>query len=596
MSLFIKSVRVQGHEIEDAVVNFQKGFNLIEGHSNHGKTMIVQFIEYAFGGKSGKDSLTLNIDSTRYDTVIVTLVTEQGEINLSRNLKKDKSIIRVVSQDGRLPGGEYTANSSNDKKMNIGVALLQLINMPTDLFLPRNERCEPGHVSFNVLKPLWLLNEDNMPKEDSVLLPKSNPGLFLSSLLYLINGKRIDTYDWSDVEKRRAVRDYISGQIERIENKKRQIEISNVKSKTELQSELENLSSQLEEVSGVVVKKVNQSKKYFIQMSSINDKLTTSNVTLSRYNSLKQQYASDIKRLSFIADGEVAFRNVGEPLLCPVCGQAVVNDGKDDGHIEAAKVELSRTISLLADLEQAIKNVADNAKLLKVKYAELENDNKNIQTELSKTLYPRLNEIKKAEKLYRDQVKLISQSQIFDDLLDDWTSRINELNAEGIPESNIKFKPKKELGDEFYDQMGQILNNFLEVGNYPKHRVASFGNTSFDIMINGKKKAVSHGKGFRSYLNSITFMALSEYVSRNALFKPEFLIIDTPLEGLSEKDSDHPSDSMKYGIFEPFKKRGNRYQTIVVENPDHLPKDFNLKEEEINVINYEDDEGFLKDI
>lgn len=596
MSLFIKSVRVQGHGIEDAVVSFEKGFNLIEGHSNHGKTMIVQFIEYAFGGRSRKDALTLNIDSTRYDTVIVTLETEQGEINLSRNLKKDKHTIRVVSKDRRLPSGEYTANKSNNKKMNIGIALLQLINIPTDLVLPRNEKCEPGHVSFNVLKTLWLLNESDMPKSESILIPSSNSGLFLSSLLYLLNGERIETYNWSAIEKRRAVRDYISGQIEKVENQKNRLKCSDDKSDTELQNELDNLTRQLDEISSVVAEKVNRSKKYFKQMSDVNDKLTTSDVTLSRYNSLKQQYAADIKRLSFIADGEVAFVNVEEPLLCPVCGQTVINDGVDDDHIEAAKVELSRTISLLADLNQAIKNISDNKKSLKKQYLELETNYENIQSELNKTLYPRLDKIREAERSYRNQIERISQNRILNDLLNDWTLKISDLNAEGIPESNIKFEPKKELGDKFYEEMGQILNDFLEIGNYPKHHVATFENKSFDIMINGKKKAVSHGKGFRSYLNSITFMALNEYVNRKALFKPGFLIIDTPLEGLSEKNSDHPNDSMKYGIFRLFKEYGKNYQTIVVENPDHLPKNFDFNEEKINVISYETDEGFLKDI
>ena len=80
LSFYIKSVRVQGLGVEDAIVKFTKGFNLIEGLSNHGKTMIVQFIEYAFGGRNQKDSLSLNIEGTNYATVKVTLQTEQGEV------------------------------------------------------------------------------------------------------------------------------------------------------------------------------------------------------------------------------------------------------------------------------------------------------------------------------------------------------------------------------------------------------------------------------------------------------------------------------------------------------------------------------------
>lgn len=596
LSFYIKSVCVQGHGVEDAIVKFTRGFNLIEGLSNHGKTMVVQFIEYAFGGRNQKDSLSLNIEGTNYATVKVTLQTEQGEVELARNLVENKSTVKVISQDKRLLSGDYTANSSTDKKLNIGIALLQLIDIPTDLYLPKNEKRDPGHVSFNVLKPLWLLNENDMPKDDSVLLPSSNSGLFLSSLLYLLNGKQIDTYDWREIEKRRIVRDYISGQIEMAEHKKAQLKQKSIGNESKLQEELDNLTMQLDEVSTLVTDKLTKSKKTFNQMSELNDKIVAADVTLSRYESLKGQYISDIKRLSFIVDGEVAFENIEEPLLCPVCGQPVINVENETKHVEAARKELSRTLALLNDLEQATASLAEEKISLQKRYADLEKERNAIQAELDEKLYPCLAKMKAAEKDYREQIEVVSQVKVFDDLLGKWTSKINDLTNEGIPEKEVKFKPKQELGEKFYDDMGEILNSLLEKGNYPKHHVATFGQVSFDIMINGNKKKVSHGKGFKSYLNSVTVMALSEYINKNALYKPEFLIIDTPLEGLSEKYSENPNESMKHGIFEIFIERGKNYQTIVVENPDHLPNDIDFKRENINVISYENEEGFLKEI
>lgn len=510
LSFYIKSVCVQGYGVEDAIVNFTNGFNLIEGLSNHVKTMIVQFIEYAFGGRNHKDSLSLNIDSTSYMTVKVTLQTEQGEVELVRNLVKNKSTIRVISQDKRLLSGDYTANSSTDKKLNIGIALLRLIDIPTDLYLPKNEKRDPGHVSFNVLKPLWLLNENDMPNDESVLLPSSNSGLFLSSLMYLLNGKRIDTYDWQEIEKRRIVRDYISGQIEMAEHKKIQLNQKNIGNESKLQEELDNLNKQLDEVSILVTDKLTKSKEFFNQMSELNDKIMAADVTLSRYESLKGQYISDIKRLNFIVDGKAAFENIEEPLLCPVCEQPVVNVENEAKHVEAVRKELSRTLALLNDLEQATASLADKKLSLQDQYAKLEKERNAIQAELDEKLYPRLDKIKAAEKDYREQIGIISQVKVFDDLLGKWTSKINDLTNEGIPEKDVKFKPKQELGEKFYSDMGDILDFLLEKGNYPKHHASTFGQTSFDIMINDKKKKVSHGKGFRSYLNSITVMALSE--------------------------------------------------------------------------------------
>ena len=168
-------------------------------------------------------------------------------------------------------------------------------------------------------------------------------------------------------------------------------------------------------------------------MSKLNDNLVAADVTLSRYESVKGQYVSDIKRLSFIVDGEVAFENIEEPLLCPVCGQPVINVGSETKHVEAAQKELSRTLALLNDLEQATSSLAEEKLSLQKRYAELEKESDAIQIKLNEKLYPRLDKIKTAEKDYREQIEVVSKVKVFDDLLGKRTSKINELTDEGIP-------------------------------------------------------------------------------------------------------------------------------------------------------------------
>lgn len=40
--------------------------------------------------------------------------------------------------------------------------------------------------------------------------------------------------------------------------------------------------------------------------------------------------------------------------------------------------------------------------------------------------------------------------------------------------------------------MGEILSTLIDNDNYPKHHAAIFGQTSFDIMNNGKEKDSGH--------------------------------------------------------------------------------------------------------
>ncbi len=183
----------------------------------------------------------------------------------------------------------------------------------------------------------------------------------------------------------RWVRDYISEQIEMAEDKKSRLRQKSNGNEPKIQTELDNLTKQLDEVSALVTDKLTKSKGLFNQMSKLNDNLVAADVTLSRYESVKGQYVSDIKRLSFIVDGEVAFENIEEPLLCPVCGQPVINVESETKHVEAAQKELSRTLALLNDLEQATSSLAEEKLSLQKRYAELEKESDAIQKNLMRS-------------------------------------------------------------------------------------------------------------------------------------------------------------------------------------------------------------------
>lgn len=72
----------------------------------------------------------------------------------------------------------------------------------------------------------------------------------------------------------------------------------------------------------------------------------------------------------------------------------------------------------------------------------------------------------------------------------------------------------------------------------------------FDIEVNGETKA-SYGKGYHSYLNTVVALAFRNYFHDRAKYNADFLIIDTPLHGFDENDTELP-DSMKDGLFKYF--------------------------------------------
>lgn len=105
----------------------------------------------------------------------------------------------------------------------------------------------------------------------------------------------------------------------------------------------------------------------------------------------------------------------------------------------------------------------------------------------------------------------------------------------------------------------------------------------FDIEVNGETKA-SHGKGYHSYLNTAVALAFRNYFHDYAKYHADFLIIDTPLHGFDENDTELP-DSMKEELFTYFVHHLTG-QLIIVENTDLVLSHIDFEAFGANVITF----------
>ncbi|EFZ33944.1 AAA family ATPase [Ligilactobacillus ruminis] len=590
MEFYIKSVEASGPTTKRAVVNLTKGLNIIAGISNKGKTTILQFIEYAFGGLNNDSDISISPSQTGYNLVKVTVNVNGKDIELTRNLQKNKSTINVTSQYSAIPSGEYTTSSASTKKPFIGTMLLNLIGISSEIKVPANSEYKEQRLTWNTLKPLWFLDEDRVSNTKSVLLPTRGQTAFLAGIIYLLNGEKFPTNkEYKAQEKRIAVKDYIVNQLSNARRKKKQLAQSS-ENKIDLQEKISEIEENAKKIDEQIAEKVNQSKKIYSDMLRLSDQLSECQVALNRYDALKKQYISDIKRLSFIANGEKTFENLEVPFLCPVCNQPIPNEQVDESHIAAAKVELAKVVSLLKDLEQSVSSLEVQQHSLTDRYDEFKKQKDSIDDELAEKYYPSLRKLQNLEKQYRSQIEKQSQAELLDSMMNDWGARIEEIDSESGPTE--PFRPKNKIGNDFYEKMGKILGDLLDRSNYEGLKSISFKKSAFDLEINGLPKTKNHGKGYRSYLNSIAVMALSKYINEYGKYKSYLLMIDTPLDGLEEGKERLPK-GMQKGIFKLFMERGESNQTIVVENLDHLP-DIDFEKEGVNLIRYDDNNnGFL---
>ena len=98
-----------------------------------------------------------------------------------------------------------------------------------------------------------------------------------------------------------------------------------------------------------ITQAVNDSKELLGQIMAVEEKATECAVLLSRYKALKSQYTGDIRRLTFIVEGEVEYQNVPHSAKCPFCdGKMPVHDRTS--YIDASRAELTRIIAQLNGL------------------------------------------------------------------------------------------------------------------------------------------------------------------------------------------------------------------------------------------------------
>lgn len=116
-----------------------------------------------------------------------------------------------------------------------------------------------------------------------------------------------------------------------------------------------------------------------------------------------------------------------------------------------------------------------------------------------------------------------------------------------------------------------------------------------DIIVNGKKKSFN-GKGYNTFYNSVVAIASSRYMYENAKYAPNFLVLDSPILSLKDKETKKPSDTMGSALFENIIETKENIQTIVIEN--NIP---DINYEGVNQIHFTKEKnngryGFLLDV
>lgn len=565
-NFYIEKITVSGPNRQDSIVEFTPGLTIISGPSNTGKTCIVKCINFIFGDDREPFS-----NDTGYNSIRVLVKTSFGSVIFERLLGKRK--IKVTSYDERIESGEYNSKAG---KRTISTVWLKIIGIEEDIKIISNEDYRRRNLTWRTFSHFFMIDEHEIDREESILLPKQNTAktAFYSSLIYLIYGEDFSKHDEKKSKEERkiikgAVEKYINTNLSSIANRKETIlEELEVFQDVDIQEEINRLVEVLSETENKISGAMNRNKELLDDLFKKEERLAECSLLSSRYRALETQYTSDIKRLSFIVEGEIVGSDFSYRSNCPFC-ESELQKKYEESYIETARAEVERIIAQLSGLEESSNEVQRQI-------VELEDEIKNLQKEkqelddlIKLNLEPKANRLKESIKNNQKYIELKNELEVIKRLSDSWVTDLRDIEQE--EDTETKYKPLEHFDKGFWDKMDSLLLEILEACKYTPLVSARFGKSSFDIEVNGSKKADNHGKGYRAFLNTIVVLAFRKYMSMEAIYKPSLLVVDTPLLGFDEGTNSETPESQQKALFKYFMNYQHEGQTIVIENSNTIP-------------------------
>ncbi|MBD5637572.1 hypothetical protein HYI18_02935 [Clostridium botulinum] len=571
VNFYIQKITASGPGKEDSTVEFTPGLTVITGPSNTGKTCIVKCINYIFGNENLPFS-----EKTGYKKVSMVVQTSNGSVNFERLLEENKII--VDSFDSRIESGKY--NAKNGKKI-ISSVWLKLIGIPDEHKIISSQNFATQRLTWRTFLHTLMIDEHEIDREESILLPKGGKkramGMtpFLSSLLFLIYKKDFSEFDTKESKQERAIRKasvekYINQKLSSLADQKLNVTNNlNTFKGIDVEEEIKSLINSLSETEESLSGAMERSKSLLDEIFNKEERLAECNLLYSRYQSLRSQYTSDIKRLSFIAEGQAAMQKVPYDAKCPFCN-GHLQDNQNESYAEAASAELRRIISQLSGLSESNEELINQRNILVEELSTLNDEKAEIEQLINTELKPRTKELNESIVDYRAYIQLQNELDIIHRFASNCSTDLINIQNEEV--SDVKFKPMNQFDDEFWSTMNTYLMEVLEDCNYSPLVSVRLSKDSFDIEVNGNSKAINQGKGYCAFLNTVVVLAFRKFMANKAVYNPSFFVIDTPLLGFDEGSKSQTPMSLQKGLFQYFIDNQSEGQLIVIENSNSAPK------------------------
>lgn len=591
---YINELRVTGLGKKDAIVKFHKGFNLISGLSDTGKSYVFACIRYMLGSTQIPKSIP---ESNGYIDVFLEISTfESNDIYTIHKKLSNKGIdIKKCSLD------KFSSTSNITNKKIVNDDLIALLSELSNLDGKELKKSKSQKVSllYTYIRKMSIISEIQVIRERTPFLPTeqyTEDTLYMSLFKYLITG--VDDSNFSPTEKEDIRKSRLNGQILLSETQISRIteeleEIDKAKDKlldSDISDNIEALENQLQILTHRVEEYTNQKNAKYRDISDCNQKLSFYQELLDRLVLLKKHYESDLNRLDFIEEGRSLFSQLNT-ISCPICDNDINVDKllevdsdvsvKESISFEKNKIQV-KYLDLLSTIEDNKRHISESRTLKNRLDSEYEAIDNLIDREFRPQIGLINDKISRIRKIYYQQSKVEILTENLQYFINTKTAFTRQL-AIKQPKENTE-----DINEGSLNDYKKYLKNILTLWKYTGYESVAYDKEKNDFIFSGKQRG-AHGKGMRGISYTAELVALIDFCIAKKIPFTRLLVVDSPLttyHGQEVKtENDYVDENIERAFFDALSKKDFNFQFVMLDNKQ--PND-DIKEK-INFIQFTKD-------
>jgi hypothetical protein len=579
-----------------AEVKFTRGLNVIAGPSDTGKSFLAQCLDYALGSGDVPKDIP---EADGYSTVVLEIEanSDQRVYSLERSVRGGEVLCKTDGQPDRM----LAAKHKGGKKDTVSQFLLELSGLGTKR-VRTNESGATRPLSFRDIARLVIIDEETVIKEDSPVLSGQFANKTVESGVFRVLLTGTDDSSIVAREDPKVAKGRQAGKVELLESllnatRERLDELGEASTLAEERDRLTRIEESIQ--TALVERTAAQASVTPLQtrrstvwtaLKTVESKLAVLSGLQARFDLLRQQYASDLRRLEAIAEAGVRLDQLKEE-RCPICGALAEHQHHDHPRaspapaevFQACTAEAAKTFHLLQDLEITRAATASEVEQLKGTRDTRQTELDAISSELKVLMdqhvdvaSKRVDDLRARAETCRKVIEHLERTQELEEMLEEANKpkKRRKTNVAGAAVSTAQ-------ADPFSREVEELLKEW----HFPEPDRVSFSENDQDVVISGRARK-SHGKGVRAIIRAAFNLALLRLCIEDERPFPNFVLIDSPLLVYEEPDAGEASfpQDIKKHFWESLKASFTDAQVIIIENSDQIPDDGTLSE--VNVMRF----------